>query len=79
MKMNNIDGENLLNDWRNFNEIFRKDVTYDDIKSHKKPRLHPLSRRYIFGKTTEEGQINPPSRLRVKLPQINFPSKHNVL
>ena len=30
---------------RNFNEIFRKDVTYDNIKSHKKARLHPLSRR----------------------------------
>ena len=35
----------------NFNGIFRKDVTYDNIKSHKKPGLHPLSRRYIFGKT----------------------------
>ena len=28
-------------------------MTYDNIKSHKKPGLHPLSRRYIFGKTTE--------------------------
>ena len=27
-------------------------MTYDNIKSHKKPGLHPLSRRYIFGKTT---------------------------
>ena len=25
-----------MNDWRKFNEIFRKDVTYDNIKSHKK-------------------------------------------
>ena len=41
----------LLNNLWNFSEIFRKDVTYD-IKSHKKPGLHPLSRRYIFGKTT---------------------------
>ena len=24
---------------------------YDNNKSHKKPGLHPLSRRYIFGKT----------------------------
>ena len=31
---------------------FQKNVTYDNIKSHKKPGLHPLSRRYIFGKTT---------------------------
>ena len=27
---------NLLNDLRNFNEISRKDVTYDNIKSHSK-------------------------------------------
>ena len=50
----NIDGENLhylLNVLRNvFNEIFRKDVNYDNIESHIKPKpgLHPLSRRYIF-------------------------------
>ena len=25
-----------MNDLRKFNEIFRKDVTYDNIKSHKK-------------------------------------------
>ena len=37
MKIINIDGENLeeLNKLRNFNEIFRKDVNYDDIKSNK--------------------------------------------
>ena len=31
MKIVNIDGENLylLSDLRNFNNIFRKDVTYD--------------------------------------------------
>ena len=32
----------------NFNEIFRKDVTYDNIKSHKKAGFHPLFRRYNF-------------------------------
>ena len=31
----------LLNDLRNLNEIFRKDVRYDNIKSHKKPGFHP--------------------------------------
>ena len=31
-----------MNDFRNFNEIFRKDVTYDNIKSYKKPESHPL-------------------------------------
>ena len=30
-----------MNNLSNFNEIFNKDVTYDDIKSHKKPRLCP--------------------------------------
>ena len=46
----------------------KKDVTYDNIKSHKKTELHPLSRRYIFGKTTGKGQIDPrpSSLLRVK-------------
>ena len=54
----------FLLDLRNFNEIFRKDVTYDNIKSHKKPGIHPLSRRYIL-KTT--GSSNwPPSLLRIK-------------
>ena len=53
MKIVNIDGENLylLSDLRNFNDIFRKDVTYDNIKIKKKTRPHPLSERYIFGKT----------------------------
>ena len=55
-----IDGENL-HDLSNFKEIFKKDVTYDNIKSHEKPVLHPLSRRYILAKTAgEEGQIAPP-------------------
>ena len=32
-----------MNEFRKFNDIFRKDVTYDNIKSHEKPRLHHLS------------------------------------
>ena len=60
MKILNIEGENLLNEFRNFNEIFRKDVTSDNIKSHKKPVLHPFSEIQIFGKTTES---NSPSSL----------------
>ena len=35
----------LPNDFKNFNEIFRKDVTYDNIKIYKKPRFHSLFRR----------------------------------
>ena len=36
MKIANIDKEilHLLHDLRNFNEIFMKDVPYDNIKSH---------------------------------------------
>ena len=41
---------NLLNDLMNFNEIFRKDVAFDQIKCHKKPGFHPFSRKHIIGK-----------------------------
>ena len=44
---------------RKFNEIFKKDVSKDNIKSHKKPRFHLLFRRHIFRKTTG-GQFDPP-------------------
>ena len=36
----------------NFNEIFKKDGTYDNVKSHKKTGFHPLSRKLILGKAT---------------------------
>ena len=42
--------QHLLNDLKNFNKNFIKDVSYDNIKSHKKPGLPPLIRRYIFEK-----------------------------
>ena len=35
MKIANIDREILLTVLRNLNEIFRKNVTYDNIKSQK--------------------------------------------
>ena len=48
----------LLNNLRNFNEIFRKDMTSDNIKIKKKIKktakifgLCPLSRRYTFQKS----------------------------
>ena len=50
---------NLLNELGSFNEGFRKVVTYDNIKSYKKPSLHPFSRRCIFGKTTGGSQTDP--------------------
>ena len=40
---------------RNFIEIFRKDVTYDNFRSHKKAGLRPLSRKYFCGKITGGG------------------------
>ena len=40
---------------RNLYESFRKDVTYDNIKSHKKAGLHSFSRKHIFEKTTGGG------------------------
>ena len=60
--------ENDLNDLSNFNEIFGKDVAYDNIKSHKKPGVYPLSERCSFGKTTGGGgQMDPPSPSRLKV------------
>ena len=55
MKITNIDREVLHIFLRNFNEIFRKDVTYDSIKSHKKPVLNPFFRKCIFRITTGGG------------------------
>ena len=48
----------LLNDLKNSNETFRKDVTYDNIKCHQRPGFQPLSRRYIFRKNTGGGGSN---------------------
>ena len=36
---------------RNLNETFKKDVTYDNIISHKKAWFNPLLKRSIFVKT----------------------------
>ena len=36
-----------MSDLKNFNEIFRKDETYDNNKSYKKAELH-VSEKYIF-------------------------------
>ena len=37
-----------INSERLNNEVFRKDVPYDNIKSHKKPAFQPLFRNYTF-------------------------------
>ena len=58
MKIVNMEGEKasyLLNSLRNFNEIFRKDVAFDNIKSHK-IKTHFLNLGNTFlEKPREEG------------------------
>ena len=49
MKTANI-GREILHIFWDFNGIFRKHLTYDNIKSHKKPRFHYILRRYVFFK-----------------------------
>ena len=41
-----------------FKEIFRKNLTCDNITSHKKSGLHPLSRKHSFRKTTAPHLFN---------------------
>ena len=54
----------LLNKLRNFNDIFRKDVTYDNVKSYKKQRLHAFSEKQTC-------QIDPsPDFLGLRLSRI---------
>ena len=38
----------LLRDLMNFNNIFGKNVNYDDIKSDQKTKLSTFFRQYIF-------------------------------
>ena len=43
----------------NVHEYFRKNVTCDNIRSRKNPRLYPLSIRYVFEKITREVKRTP--------------------
>ena len=54
-KITKIHKENLyisLNHMMNFDEIFRKNVAYDNIKNHRNSGLQPFSRKQDIGKTT---------------------------
>ena len=54
MKIANIGDKKVsyvLNNLRTFNNIIRKDVTYDYVKIHKKAGLHHHSEKSIFEKT----------------------------
>ena len=59
MKIVNIDKKNsdLPNDFRNFNKIFSKNVSYDFIKSIQKAGFYPLLRKYSFGNKTGEVKL----------------------
>ena len=66
MKRVNIDGENLhiiLNDSRNFNDdIFRKDVTYDNIKIKiKKTGPHQGLKIHSWKNQGVNVKLNPPA------------------
>ena len=51
----------LLNNLRNFNDIFRKDVADDNVKSDKKLGFSPPSLEATFlKKPQQEGKIDPP-------------------
>ena len=72
MKIINTEEEHHLKDLRNFNEIFRKDVTYDNIKSHRKTWASPsLSLKNTFLEKppgVESGQIDlPPAFSGIKI------------
>ena len=54
-------------------------MTYDNIKSHKKPGFQTLFRRYIFRKTTGRGQIDPPTILGLRHPKIKKMNTMNIL
>ena len=53
----------LLNDMRNFNEIFRKDVAYDNIESRKKKQHLILFLENTFFEKPQGGSFCPPSSL----------------
>ena len=79
MKIANIDREIL------HNFFFRKNVNYDNIKSHKAPGSRRLLRRYLFQKTTGEGgggegvKLTPPSRFRVNNQAMSRESYQSAL
>ena len=69
MKIVNSEGENL-NDLRNFNEIFRKNIAYDNIKSHIILKF-TLSQENTFLKKPQGVVKLPPSAfLRLRLQQL---------
>ena len=56
MAIVNIEERHFLNELMNFNGIFREDVTYDNIKSQKRPGLHSFSEKITFLEKPHEGE-----------------------
>ena len=46
--MSKIEKKKKNPDLKNFNKIFRKDVTYDNIESHEKPEFPPSLEETFF-------------------------------
>ena len=70
MKLVIMDGKKssyLLNDLRNFDEIFRKNVAYDNIKNQRKARVLSFSRRDALLENNRGNQIDPPAFLRLRI------------
>ena len=75
----------------NFNEIFRKDMVYDNIKSHKEAGFLSLSlslslsRKYVSGKVTEGNKFSRHENFAVSQfrsgfrREIEMPPKNNCL
>ena len=70
MKLVIMDGKKssyLLKDLRNFDEIFRKNVAYDNIKNQRKARVLSFSRRDALLENNRGNQIDPPAFLRLRI------------
>ena len=70
MKLVIMDGKKssyLLKDLRNFDEIFRKKVAYDNIKNQRKARVLSFSRRDALLENNRGNQIDPPAFLRLRI------------
>ena len=70
MKLVIIDGKKssyLLKELRNFDEIFRKKVAYDNIKNQRKARVLSFSRRDALLENNRGNQIDPPAFLRLRI------------
>ena len=56
MTIVNIEERHFLNELMSFNGIFREDVTYDNIKSQKRPGLPSFSEKITFLEKPHEGE-----------------------